>query len=160
MYLWEVDRLVEDFKAGEVSQSEEFKYMLLFTILMALGSDPALYIGASYNYYDTIESALMLGISVIGIHSCYKINKNGDNRDFIVRVMCIGLPVVIRILAIFIPIFIISAALEGAFLEGVTGQETETYESTPIQVAVLSVFVASYYWYLSRKIRAVSTQHA
>jgi hypothetical protein len=32
MYLWKVDSLVEDFKSGKVTQKEEFKYALLFTI--------------------------------------------------------------------------------------------------------------------------------
>lgn len=159
MYLWKVDRLVGDFKAGEVSQAEEFKYMLLFTVVMMLGSDPVLNIGTSYNYYDTIGSVLMLGISVFGTYSCYKINRNGDNRDFIVRVMCLGLPVLIRVIVIFIPIFVVSGILEAVLIESAL-EETETYKSTPIQVAVLSVFVAIYYWYLSIKIRAVSTRNA
>jgi hypothetical protein len=54
MYLWKVDKLVEDFKSGKVSQKEEFKYMLLFTVLMIFASDPFLYVGSSYNIYDFV----------------------------------------------------------------------------------------------------------
>lgn len=158
MYLWKVDSLVEDFKSGNVNQKEEFKYMLLFTITMALVSDPALYIGSSYNYYDTISSVIMLGISILGVYYCYKINSCGDNKDFIVRVMCIGLPVMIRVLVVMIPVFIVVGILEAALLNPESLNE-ETFESNPIQVVLISIFIAAYYWYLSIKIKAVSSKN-
>ena len=141
-----------------MSQKEEFKYMLLFTMAMALASDPALYIGSSYNYYDTIGSILMLVISIFGVYYCYKINSSGDNKDFIVRVMCIGLPVMIRVLVVMIPVFIVGGALESVFLYPESLDE-ETFESTPMQVVSMSIFIAAYYWYLSTKIKAVSSSN-
>lgn len=159
MYFWKVDSLVEDFKLGKVSQKEEFKYMLVFTIAMAFASDPALYIGASYNYYDTIGSVLVLGISILGTCYCYKLNSNGDDKDFIVRIMCISVPVMIRILVVIIPAAIVIGVLEAVFLYPESLDE-ETIESTPIQVALIAVFIAVYYWYLSIKIKAVSSKNA
>lgn len=132
--------------------------MLLFTMAMALASDPALYIGSSYNYYDTIGSILMLVISIFGVYYCYKINSSGDNKDFIVRVMCIGLPVMIRVLVVMIPVFIVGGALESVFLYPESLDE-ETFESTPMQVVSMSIFIAAYYWYLSTKIKAVSSSN-
>lgn len=158
MYLWKVDSLVEDFKSGNVSQKEEFKYILLFTIAMAFASDPVLYIGSSYNYYDTIGSIIMLGISIFGVYYCYKINSSGDNKDFIVRVMCIGLPVMIRVLVVMIPVFVIWGILEAAILHP-DAHDEETFESTPMQVIFISNFTAAYYWYLSMKIKAVSSDN-
>lgn len=155
MYLWKVDSLVDDFKSGQVSQREELKYMLLFTIVMALASDPLAHIGSSYNFYDAIDSVLIIGISILGIYSCYKINKNGDNREFIVRMMCIGLPVMIRTLVVFVPVFFIGGILEMAFLDSAPDDD-EFYETTAVQAAMLPAYVAAYYWYLSMKIRAVS----
>jgi hypothetical protein len=158
MYLWKVNSLVEDFKSERVSQKEEFKYMLLFTIAMALASDPALYIGSSYNYYDTIGSIMMLVISMFGVYYCYRINSSGDDKDFIVRVMCIGLPVMIRVLVLMIPVVIVGSILEAEFLYPDSLDE-ETFESTPLQVAFMSIFIAVYYWYLSKKIKAVSSNN-
>lgn len=159
MYLWKVDSLVKDFKSGKVSQKEELKYILLLTVVMALASDPVLYIGSAYNSYDTLSSVLMLGISIFGVYYCYKLNSSGDDKDFIVRIMCIGLPVMIRVLAVMFPIFIIAGALEGIFLYPETVDE-EIFESTPMQVVSISVFIAAYYWYLSIKIKDVSTPNA
>ena len=123
---------------------------------MALAADPVIDIGSSYNYYDAFTSVLMFGISIFGIYFCYKINSSGDNRDFILRLMCIGVPVLIRVIAVFIPIMIIGAILEITLFANGSGDE-KVYESTPIKVALTSALVASYYWYLSRKIRAVSS---
>jgi len=159
MYLWKVDSLVDDFKSKRVTQKEEFKYILLCTIAVALASDPALYIGATYNHYDTLSSVAVLGLSIFGIYYCYKINSSGDDRDFIVRIMCIGLPVAIRVLAVMIPIFIIAGVLETTLLYPESLDE-ETFESTPIQVALVSMFIVAYYWYLSTKIKAVSSKNA
>jgi hypothetical protein len=156
MYLWKVDSLVEDLKSGNVTQKEEFKYMLLLTIAMIFASDPVLYIGAAYNSYDTMSSIIVLVISMLGVYYCYRINSSGDNRDFIVRVLCIGLPVMIRVLAVIIPVFIVLAVLEAATTPPASLDE-EPFESTPIQVAHISIVVAAYYWYLSTKIKAVSS---
>jgi len=159
MYLWKVDSLVEDFKSGKVSQKEEFKYMLLFTITIILASDPALYIGSAYNSYDTLSSVLMLGISIFGVYYCYKLNSSGDDKDFIVRITCIGLPVMVRVLAVIIPVSIIGGILESIFLYPESLDE-ETFGSTPTQVVSISVFIAAYYWYLSIKIKTVSSKNS
>jgi hypothetical protein len=66
VYIWKVDQLVEDFKAGKVSQKEEFKYMLLFTVFLTLITDPFLSIGSSYNLYDFMSTVSLLAISACG----------------------------------------------------------------------------------------------
>ena len=101
----------------------------------------------------------MLTISVFGVHRCYAINSSGDNKDFILRVMCIGLPVMIRVLAVTIPVFIAGGILETVFLYPESIDE-ETVQSTPIQIALVSAFMAGYHWYLSTKIKAVSSGNA
>lgn len=42
MYFWKVDKLVEDFKAGNVNQKEEFKYLLVFFLITTIATDPLL----------------------------------------------------------------------------------------------------------------------
>ena len=159
MYLWNIDKLVEDFKTDKVSQKEEFKYMLLFTVLTIVALDPLLYVGSSYNIYDFVSTILMLAVSVWGVYYCYKINSAGDNKDFIVRGMCISLPVMIRVLVVFIPIIILVGTLKGFLSEELTADEsnTEVYETTIYNVETMVIFMVSYYVYLAKKIRAVSS---
>ena len=142
-----------------MSQKEEFKYMLLFSVLMIFTSDPLFYVGSSHNIYESVSTILMLAVSVWGVYYCYKINSAGDNKDFIVRVMCIGLPVGIRVLVIFIPIYILVQALTRFLSEELTadGSNTEVYETTVYSVAISFIFIVSYYVYLAKKIRAVSS---
>jgi len=156
MYFWKVDSLVADFKSGDVTQYEEFKYMMLLTIASILGSDPALYIGLSYNQFDTIGSILLLSISAVGLYHCYTVNRNGDDKDFIIRIVCLGLPVAVRVLIAFIPIFIIAAVVDETFFyeEAI---ETGVYVNTPLQVITISAFMAVYFWYLSITIEKVSS---
>lgn len=159
MYLWKVDSLVEDFKAGKVSQKEEFKYMLFYFIAMALAIEPYFYIGYSYNYYDTLGSIVNLVISISGVYYCYTINSKGDNKDFIVRMMCIGTPVLIRVLVamilVLIPLTFVLLFLESEILpaEYIDSEFTET---TLLEVVVVSFFSVVYFWYLSNKLKAVS----
>jgi len=160
MYLWKVDELVKDFRLGRVTQLEEFKYMLLFTIAMTLGSDPMLYDSTSYNMYDLINTVLFTVISVLGLFYCYKVNKRGDDKEYIARVMCIGLPVLIRIVILFIPIFILLAFIEDMVFEIPIEEESDTYETSLLEVIALNVSIAAYYYYLSLKLSAVSEKNA
>ena len=160
MYLWNVDELVNDFRSGRVTQIEEFKYMLLFTIAMTLGSDPFLYDGAFYNKYDFINTVFITCISIIGLFYCYKININGDNKEFIVRVMCIGLPVLIRLVIFFIPVFVILAFIEEMFIDSPIEVESDAYQTTLMEVIAVNIFIAANYYYLSIKLYAVSKNNA
>ena len=128
---------------------------MLFIIAMALATDPVLNLGSYYNFYDTIGSVFTLGISILGLYYCFKINAGGDNKDFILRVICLGLPVTIRVTITMIPVFIVVGILDIVYLSGESLNE-ESIGSTPMQVVLMSVFTAGHFWYLSLKIKAVS----
>lgn len=159
MYLWKVDSLVEDFKTDKVTQWEEFKYMLLFSVLTVITYEPLSCNVSAYNYYDYIDSVLAVAITIGGVYYCYKINKEGDNKNFIARVICIGLPVAVRISVLFILVLFLYTGLELAIIdiESVAEDELEVYETTPLMVTTLSIVMILYYLYLSKKIRAVSS---
>ena len=98
---------------------------------MLFAGDPLLHIGSSYNGYDTLSSALTLGISIFGVYCCYRVNASGDDRDLIVRIMCIGLPVMIRVAVVFFPVSVIGGILQTTFLYPESLDE-DSVESTPI----------------------------
>ena len=159
MYLWKVDKLVEDFKSGEVSQKEEVKYILLSTILICLVTDPFIYIGVSYNIYDFLNTILLVSVAVWGVYYYYKINSGGDDKEFIVRGICLGLPIAIRIFVFFIPIFILEITLADFFGEKPISDypNAEVYVSTPSKVIIHVLLAVSYYAYLGKKYKQVST---
>ena len=153
MYLWKVDSLVEDFKSGKVTQKEEFKYYLLFILTVTCLTAPV-FGKSSFNYFDVIALVAMLGITTYGVYYCYKINASGDNRDFIARITCLGLPIIIRLLVILIPIALVWGAIKTFY--NPTGLDIKTSGATLFEVVFASIDSAIYYWYLSIKIKAVS----
>jgi len=156
MYFWKVDKLVDDFKAGKVSQKEEFKYILASTVLMVLITDPVFYETTQYNLYSAINTISLLVASIWGVYYCYKINEAGDNKDFIVRVMCIGLPVIVRVLAFCIPIIVVGVIING-FIFGFEKTNSEVNETSIYSMAAGVVVSVISYIYLATKMRAVSS---
>ena len=152
MYLWKIDSLVNDFKEGKVTQKEEFKYILLFGIMFTFLTSKFLYIDDIYNIYDTINSISMLIITIIGTYYCYIVNSKGDNKDFMVRYMIIGLPAGIRIFLIAFLLIIIYSLLFTTLEE----LESDSYETTLSFVIWSSLAGIAYFWYLAKKIRDVS----
>jgi len=159
MYLWKVDSLVADFKSDSVSQKEELKYMILSTIMMLFISDPLFHIDSPYTIYDAVSSILLLAISVCGTYCCYKINAAGDNKDLIARLMCIGLPAVIRVLVIALPILILLGIIVGILSAGSWMEEprAEAHAAPALELAWTVLVGGTYYFYLARKIKAVSS---
>jgi hypothetical protein len=149
MYLWKIDSLVNDFKEGKVTQKEELNYILLYVITSLLFTDKFLYI---YDIYDAIDSIAMLIITIIGTYYCYIVNSKGDNKDFMVRYMIIGLPAGIRIYLIAFLLIIIYSLL---FMTQ-DKLESDSYETTLSFVIWSSLSAIVYFWYLSKKIRDVS----
>jgi uncharacterized membrane protein len=152
MYLWKIDSLVNDFKEDKVTQKEEFKYVLLYGVIFTFLTDKFLYIDNIYNIYDTIDSITMLIIIIIGTYYCYLVNSKGDNKNFMVRYVSMGIPVGIRIMLIAFPLGIIDALLFMTPEE----LESDSYQTTKSVVILSSLVAIAYYWYLAKKIRDIS----
>ncbi len=154
MYFWKVDNLVEDLKTGKVDQKEEFKYMLFFTVLIVLTSDPYVNIGLKYNIYNALNTIMFFVISIIELYFCYRINSSGDNKDFIKRIICLGLPISIRVFVFSIPLFILGGITEG-IIETSTSLKFGS-ETTIIFFIVMSFISVILCFYMCKKIKKVS----
>ncbi len=110
MYLWRTDQLVQDLKANKVTEREQFKYLLVTTLL---------YLALLYMYkYASMPRTLLSFLQgdvmiiagmIIPLFVSYKTNKSGDGRDFIVRYIAIGVPLSIKffiIQLIALPVFL------------------------------------------------------
>jgi len=157
MYIWKVNKLTEDLKLGRVTSKEEFKYLLANTVAVVIITDPYLYIGTSYNNNDIINTISMLLISIIGLLYCYKVNTSGDNNDYIRRFICISIPIAIRILVFYIPIFILYSVLIYIYS---ANTNTSNFETDVYSVIITNTYLIAFYVYLSIKIKAVSHNEA
>lgn len=159
MYIWKIDKLVADLRAGDVSQKEQLKYVLLYTAMSIIFSDPYFLGGAPYNPVDSVTTATTILASVSGIYYCYSANSAGDNRDFFLRIMCIGVPVTIRVLAVFLPANVLVALLNvyfGGELMASTSSDG-VVNSALVFAATTTLCIVVGYVYAARKIRAVSS---
>ena len=99
----------------------------------------------------------MLLISIIGLLYCYKVNTLGDNNDYIRRVMCLSIPIAIRILVLYAPVFILYSVLIYTYNINVN---LSVIETDMYSVIITNTFLIAYYVYLSIKIKAVSHNEA
>lgn len=158
MYLWRVDKLVEDFRNENVTEKEKFKYMLLFGAVMTVVTDPILCIGSKYSIMDAINLFVMLIVVLGGTYYCYVANRDADNKDFVTRYLCIGFPIIVRILVVAIPIFIVIGVVERIYGIGVEISESgeEVYSTTVSQVVGGILLVIIYYLYLGNKLKSIA----
>jgi hypothetical protein len=158
MYFWKVDNLIEDLKSEKVTQKEEFKYMLYFAIATTLFSDPIFSVNISYNIYDLMRAGLYVTTTILGLYYCYKINSAGDNNDFMKRVICIGLPVTVRLFVIFTPISFLWGGIVYYVIQGnsVGDPLPEIHESNVYEVVYLALMLGVCWLYLSKKIKKIS----
>ena len=153
MYLWKVDRLADELGNNQVSQKEEFKYTLAFTLLGILLLGLAAFgSGAVPHWLMAADLAIMLIITGAGIVYCYKRNQGLDNRDFIVRFICLGLPVTVRITILGLVVGFIVGAVAGIVLEPESFQHSEAEPGAMvfINLGVGYLIHVLYFIYLAR----------
>ena len=126
--------------------------------------DPYFYDGSTYNSYDLLNSVLSILITVIGTYYCFKINSSGDNKDFIVRMILLGLPVGARVVVIFIPLMLVAMTIEALFIisPDMDVEKLDNFgdETTLFFVIYLALFLIGYFWYLAKKMKEVSTSES
>jgi dolichyl-phosphate-mannose--protein O-mannosyl transferase len=160
MYIWKVEKLIGDFRDDNVCQKEQFKYVIASAVLLALSTDPILYVGSKYSINDSIGTLLFLLTSIWGTYYCFKINSQNDNKDFVLRSFCLGLPVVVRTLVFFTPVLLVGGAVEGFLGRGFTVDENgnELMVTTLGMIFVIEIFVIVYFLRLGKAITAVSLE--
>ena len=121
MYFWQVNALVEDLKARRVSQRQKMYYYLAYTLLTLIAVDVAGLVATELNFFVVLNSLLGVLITVGGILLCYEANSQGDDAEFIDRMVCLSWPISLRMFVVLIPVVVIY----GLILASATG-ETET----------------------------------
>lgn len=90
MYFWNIEKLKETVKNGELSEKDKFIYFVIYVTLMVIGG----------------SSGLPLLIAAVGLFCAYRANGGGTGADFFGRFFSIGVVIMIRLFVVFIPIFL------------------------------------------------------
>jgi hypothetical protein len=109
MYWWNVSKLAEDLTNDRVTERERFKYYLADAIVMNAVVQLVIYVGQPFTMWYALSSLAAVVISIVGIVLCYRVNKAGDDADFIERIVCLGWPVTIKLAVLFGVIMIVIA---------------------------------------------------
>ncbi len=148
MYFWKVNALVEDLKNQRVSQRQKMYYYLADTVLAFIAIYTGSLVASKPNVLTAIEFLLGLSITVTGVLLCYEANRQGDDAEFIDRMVCLSWPIMVRLIVIM-PIIYFTYAL--LFLGENVPEETGIAD-----VLFVSFFTVYYYKWLHSCILKVS----
>jgi len=157
MYIWNVKALEQGLRGGIISEREQFKYVLFLVIIGGIFVGALASIGGEWNFWRFLDYLMFNVIGIVGAITCYRVNKAGDDKDFIVRYTCLTVPVVVRfVLLITVPL----ALLIGSF-EAMTGRDILLWEEKiifPTDVAVNSVLNIAFFYFLQKSIGRVAAK--
>jgi hypothetical protein len=95
VYIWNVERLAMEIREGRLTQRDQFVYFLIalaITFVVGRGSILWIFRQPAAGIFPTAQFLISVG----GFVRCYRTNHRGDDRDFIARVTCLGLPLLVR----------------------------------------------------------------
>lgn len=154
MNLWNTKSLAIKLKEGSLSPSERFKYFFIFILFTAFFMEVSLYIGQMPGVITLTESLIVIIITGVGTLLSYKINKAGDNKEFIDRYVCLSIPILIKLIVLLIGFYIIYLLVGYRVL----GDTFDKYiDSTSwMDVLFTSLFELLFFWRLIHHMDGVS----
>jgi len=121
MYFWNVKSLANDFKENKITERQKMRYYLFVSILIECILQlhnimpNTTHSKWSISYFGWIYFGMSLLICLLGTIWCYQANHQGDDQDFISRMVCLSQPIGIRLVVISIPIFLIEYIIFPSF---------------------------------------------
>jgi hypothetical protein len=85
--------LASDLAHNRVTERESLAYMLIGAVLYTQANYFALWFGAYRDWLFFLELAVVLGVSLIGVHECYKANGADAGANFLLRFSALSVPV-------------------------------------------------------------------
>jgi hypothetical protein len=100
LHWWHTDRLRAELANGSLSEPDSLKYMLLAAFLYVEAGYVNVWFGSYRDWGYLFEALLVLTISLVGTHECYKANGGSLGQAFLQRMAAIAVPVGLKV-AIF-----------------------------------------------------------
>lgn len=97
MYWWNTHKLAEAIKNDVLNEYDKMKYFLTLSLILVV-SMYLIQFQESSSVTALIEMILMFLIVLFGILITFKANRGNEGKDYIVRVTCLSLPILIKIM--------------------------------------------------------------
>ena len=104
MYLWKIKSLAKELSLSQVSEITGMRYFLTSVLLTLSTNYYALWFGVIRDWLFFLEVAALFIITIIGCISAFEANGGNKGREFILRAVCLTVPISIRII-VFSAIF-------------------------------------------------------
>ena len=99
----------------------------------------------------------IVGVTVLGILYCFQVNKKGDGKHFLDRMICISWPIAIKQFLFTILVFVVAYVLVSA----VASEEvaaTFLEQQTGVGVILMLMLEIWFFWRISIHIRWISSR--
>jgi hypothetical protein len=154
MYLWNTKALRAELRSGALPQRERMKYYLVFVVLSSIAAEVGYYVPQPVTAPTIAGSFTLVLGSALGTYLTYRVNRRGDDREFIDRSVCLGLPIIVRLLTVATPV-LIAYLSAGSFFGGEAFDQFAAH-TTWVDVAFGAAFLAVFYWRLALHLSFVS----
>lgn len=130
------------------------KYYLPFVVLGSIGAEAAHYTPQPVTAPLIASSFTLVLGGALGTYATYRVNRRGDDREFIDRSVCLGFPIAVRLVALAMPVYIAYFVI-GSLLGG-DAFDRFTEHTTWIDVGFSAALLAAFYWRLAHHLSTVS----
>lgn len=144
MYLWKTKDLALKIKEEELNEDVKKNYYLASIIITLIGMYISIGVGTTDSAATFAELILMLAITVLGINKTFDTNKGNQGKDYIVRLVMLSVPLLIKLIVVSFFIGFCIGVL--ASISGEAGTTVINQWSNTIIVAVIQVI---YFWRLN-----------
>lgn len=102
MYVWNTRQMASALTARRVHIAGQFLGLVIWTLFIApTFLLPHAGVGASPSFVEApLHHLCTIGIFLLGVYLCYRANGKDDGRDFIVRMVCLALPIGMRVFVV------------------------------------------------------------
>ncbi|MGO9566213.1 MAG: hypothetical protein ACLP5H_01600 [Desulfomonilaceae bacterium] len=106
MYFWNTRQLASDLQEGKVTERQKMWYLFVWVLAVSILTEFSGWPPRELPAVTIIMSIGVVAVNIIGFFLCYRANSRRDDRDFVVRFICMSWPVTWRVTAAVIPVFI------------------------------------------------------
>lgn len=143
-------KLARRLREDAVSEREQFYYFMVLLVLTILPSSTWLVgqLGVTGNYWDLASDIALIVLTVAGAIWVFNTNASGDNKNFVSRYICLGLPVSIQAGVVMILTTVVIFLLEELFSTIMIEDE-----STIVDLILIIVFLSFFFFRLNSAIK-------
>lgn len=148
--LWNDRKLASEFAEGKVSEKEKFAYFLIYQVGILFIADLVPSEQYDPTLWDWISASILVFITAGGYFLCFRSNK--DNKEFIARCICLGVPILVKTSALFLtPVFALLFSLSFVLRE----EKSEQIFSEPMAIGVSGALLIVNLWRLNADIKLI-----